>query len=155
MKPTLFLRIASVLTLVHSLMHTVGGVFGKPVPGIAATTDALMRANHFQVFGETRSYWEFYHGLGLGITISLTAEGLLFWFLGSLAKKHAAELRPVLWVFTLAYLAFAVNSYTYFFDGPVVAELVIAVCLLGAIATAKQVSAKQPLHLRTAADTGN
>ncbi len=136
MRPTLFLRIASVLTLVHSAMHTIGGVFGKPLPGIAAITDAIMRANHFQVFGVTRTYWDFYRGLGLGITIFLTAEGLFFWLLGSLAKTYAAELRPVLSVFTLAHTFFAVNSYTYFFYGPVIGEILIAVCLLGAIATA-------------------
>lgn len=137
MKPTIFLRIASVLTLVHSVMHTIGGVFGKPVPGVGAATEAIMRANSFHVLGVTRSYWEFYRGLGLGATIFLTADGLVFWLLGSLARKHAPEIRPILWVFTLAYLVFAVNSYTYFFNGPVVAEILIAGCLLGAIFTAK------------------
>jgi hypothetical protein len=112
------------------------------MPGVAAATDAVMRANSFQVLGVTRSYWQFYRGMGLGVTISLTAEGIVFWLLASLAKKHAAgnlqrDLRPILWVFTLAYLVFAVNSYTYFFSGPVVAEILIAACLLGAILTAK------------------
>jgi hypothetical protein len=137
MRPTVFLRIASVLTLLHAALHTIGGVFGKAAPGIGAATEAVMRANYFQVLGVTRSYWEFYHGMGLGITISLTAEGLLFWFLGSLAKNHAGELRPILWIFALAYLVFAVNSYTYFFSGPVIGEILIAVCLFGAIATTK------------------
>jgi hypothetical protein len=141
MKAPLFLRAASVLTLLHAVLHTVGGVFGKPAPGVGAATDAVMRANHFQVLGVTRSYWEFYHGMGLGITISLTAEGLLFWLLGGLAKKHAAELRPILWVFVLAYLAFAINSYIYFFSGPVIAEILIAGCLSGAIASANRVAA--------------
>jgi len=135
MKPTIFLRIASGLTLLHAVMHTIGGVFGKPAPGIAAATDAVMRANHFQVLGVTRSYWDFYRGMGLGITISLTADCILFWLLGSLAKKHAAELRPVLWLFALAYSAFAVNSYTYFFSGPVIGEILIVACLLSAIFT--------------------
>ena len=30
MKPVLYLRIASILTLIHSILHTIGGVFGKP-----------------------------------------------------------------------------------------------------------------------------
>jgi hypothetical protein len=29
-KPTIFLRVASILTLVHAVLHTIGGVFGKP-----------------------------------------------------------------------------------------------------------------------------
>lgn len=137
MKPTVFLRMASVLTLIHSALHTIGGVFGKPAPGIGAATYAVMQANYFQVLGVTRSYAEFYRGLGLGLTIALTAEGLLFWQLVSLAKKYPAEIRPILWVFASAYLIIAVNSYTYFFNGPVVAEVLIAGCLIGAIATAK------------------
>ena len=137
MKPTVFLRTASVLTLIHSALHTVGGVFGKPAPGIGAATYAVMRANSFHVLGVTRSYADFYRGMGLSMSIALTAEGILFWMLGSLAKKHATELRPILWLFVLAYVAIAFNSYTYFFNGPVIAEILIAVCLAGAIATAK------------------
>lgn len=130
-------RIASVLTLIHSAMHTIGGVFGKPAPGTGAATYTVMQANYFHVLGVTRSYAEFYRGLGLGVTIALTAEGLLFWLLGSQARKYPQELRPILWVFVPAYLTFAVNSYTYFFNGPVFAEILIAGCLIGAIITAK------------------
>ena len=153
MKTVIFLRVASLLTLLHAVMHTIGGVFGKPAPGLAAATDAVMRANYFQVLGVTRSYWEFYRGMGLGITIALTADSLVFWLLASLAKKHAADhmqrdLRPILSVFTVAYLVFAVNSYTYFFSGPVIGEILIAACLIGAIATAKPVEAPQTMPLR-------
>ena len=92
MKPAIFLRIASGLTLLHSILHTIGGVFGSPGPGVAAATEAVMRANYFPAFGQTRSYWEFYRGMGLGVTIFLTAEGLVFWLLASIAKKDAAQL---------------------------------------------------------------
>ena len=40
------------------------------------------------MMGVTRSYWDFYRGMGLGVTISLTAEGIVFWLLGALAKKY-------------------------------------------------------------------
>jgi hypothetical protein len=61
----------------------------------------------------------------------------LLWQLGELAKKDAARLIPILAVLMLGFLAFAVNSYFYFFLGPVVAEVLIASCLGLAIATAK------------------
>jgi len=137
MKPVVFLRIASVLTLIHSVLHTIGGVFGKPDPGAAATAWAAMKANEFAVFGTTRSYFEFYRGLGLGITIFLTAEAIVFWQLGTLAKGEAARLRPVIATFMIAYLVFAANSYEYFFFMPVITEILIAACLGMAIATAK------------------
>ena len=141
MKPVIFLRVASVLTMIHSILHTIGGVFGKPEPGLAAATEAAMRANHFVVFGLTRTYFEFYRGMGLGITISLTAEAIVFWQLGTLAKSDAARLRPVIATFMVAYLAIALNSFEYFFFIPVIVEIVIAACLGMAIATSK---AKEP-----------
>lgn len=143
MKPVLFLRIASVLTLIHSVLHTMGGVFGKPAPGVAAATDAVMRANQFVVFGVTRTYFDFLRGMGLGVTIFLTAEAIVFWQLGSLAKTGAARLRPIIATFMIAYLVFAMNSYTYFFLMPVIVEIVIAACLGMAIATAKS---RVPAH---------
>ena len=89
MKPTVFLRIAAVLTFIHAALHTIGGVFGKTGPGPATVAVQAMKMNQFLLMGHTRSFWDFYRGMGLGATISLTAEAVLFWQLGSLAKTKA------------------------------------------------------------------
>jgi len=136
-KPVLFLRIASVLTLIHAVLHTIGGVFGKVDPGPAAVAVEAMKANQFLLMGNMRSFWDFYRGLGLGATISLTAEGILFWQLSSLAKTDAKRLRPILTTFAVAYSVLAVNSFTYFFLAPVIVEIVMALFLVLAIVTAK------------------
>ncbi|HEY0794982.1 MAG TPA: hypothetical protein VGD64_04305 [Acidisarcina sp.] len=136
-KPVLFLRIAAGLTLVHAVLHTIGGVFGKVDPGPASVAVAAMKENVFPLMGHTRSFWEFYRGLGLGVTITLSAESILFWQLASLAKTDAPRLRPIMATFVISYAVFAVNSYTYFFIGPVITEILIAACLGLAIATAK------------------
>lgn len=147
MKPVIFLRIASVLTIVHAVLHTIGGVFGAIPPGPAAVAVAAMKANDFLFMGKMRNFWEFYHGMGLAVTISLTAEGIVFWLLGGLAKTDAVKLRPVMAMFMLAYLAIATNSYLYFFMAPVIVEILIAMCLLGAIVTAKAaVAAGERVH---------
>jgi hypothetical protein len=96
-----------------------------------------MKMNQFLLMGHMRSFWDFYRGLGLGATISLTAEAILFWQLASLAKTEAQRLRPIMATFLVAYTALAVNSYTYFFLGPVIAEIFIAAFLGLAIVTAK------------------
>ena len=138
MKPAIFLRITSILVLIHAVLHTVGGVFGKPAPGVAMSVAAAMRSP-FQVFGLTRSYSDFYMGMGLGVTIFLTMDAFLLWLLASMAKDNAAHFRPLIAVFALGYLAFALNSYTFFFAIPVVTELLIVACLIAAIITAKPV----------------
>ena len=137
MKAVLPLRIAAVLTFIHAVLHTVGGVFGKTPPGPAAMVVETMKANPVHVLGVTRTLWDFYHGMGLGVSISLTAESIVFWQLSHLAKTAAPQLRPVFATFLVAYLAFALNSYLYFFAAPVIVEALIALCFLWAIVAAK------------------
>jgi hypothetical protein len=135
--PVLLLRAASVLTLIHAVLHTIGGVFGKPDPGPASVAVLAMKTNQFQWMGHTRSYWNFYIGFGLGITIFLTLDAIVLWLLASLARSEAARLRPIILAYAIGYLAFAVNSYAYFFLGAVITEILIVLCLAGAVVTAK------------------
>jgi|SRR6185437_9163027 len=137
MKPWVWLRVASILTLVHSVMHTIGGVFGKTPSGPASVAVAAMQANQFAFMGAVRTYWDFQRGLGLSVTVFLTAEAVVFWMLGSLAKRNARDLRPILVTFFFAYVAFAMVSMRYFFLLAAVMELAIALCLGLAFAGAK------------------
>ena len=140
-KPVLFLRVAAILTLIHAVLHTIGGVFGEVEPGPASVAMEAMKANRFVLMGNMRSFWEFYRGMGLAVTILLTAEAIVFWQLGSLARADAQRLRPVVGTFMVAYAVLAVNSYTYFFFGPVIVEILIAACLGLAIITVKREAA--------------
>ena len=128
--------------MIHAVLHTVGGVFGKVDPGPAAVAVQAMKANQFPLMGNMRSYWEFYRGMGLAVTIFLTFEAVVFWQLGSLARTDANRLRPILATFAIAYLAMAVNSQIYFFLAPVIVEGLIAILLVMAILTAKPQPAK-------------
>jgi hypothetical protein len=136
-KPVVFLRIASVLTLIHSVLHTVGGVFGGVDPGPASVAAAAMKANHFLFMGSMRTFWDFHIGMGLAVTIFLTGVSILMWQLAALARTDGRRLRPMMATLLLIYLAFAVNSYAYFFIAPIVMEGLIAACIGVAFATAK------------------
>jgi hypothetical protein len=140
-KPVIFLRIASVLTFIHAVLHTIGGVFSGPDPGPGAVAYEAMKVNQFMLMGNMRSYWAFYRGMGLAVTIFLTFGAVVFWQLSSLAKSDAVRLRPVLAAFAVAYLAMAVNSQMYFFLAPVIVETIIAVLLVLAMVTAKSAAA--------------
>ncbi len=136
MKPELFLRIASVLTLLQAVLHTIGGVFGKPEPGVQQQAVTAMRTLTFPVMGLTRSYWDFFIGFGLAISLDLVIEGVLLWQLSLLAKQGSPMLRPMLVTFLLGYVALTVNAWVYFFPPPVIAEILIALCLAMAMVTA-------------------
>jgi hypothetical protein len=138
MRTVLFLRIASVLTLIHAALHTIGGVFGKAAPGPQQAAVTAMQVNQFQVMGVTRTFWDFYMGFGLVVSVFLTMEAIVFWQLGSLAKMDALRLRPVLATFLIGFLGVAVVSYRYFFVAPVITEILIALCLGLAIAFARR-----------------
>jgi hypothetical protein len=141
-KPLVFLRVASVLTLIHALLHTIGGVYGSPEPGPQLAAVTAMKANQFLLMGHTRSYWNFYMGMGLGISISLTMEALVFWVLSSIARHDSWRVRPIYPVFAAGYLVFAVNSYEHFFLAPVIVEILIALCLTSAFFTSRPVAVR-------------
>ena len=105
MKPVVYLRIASVLTLIHSVLHTIGGVFGKPEPGWQRGNRG--RDESQPVCGvriDAHAISIFTAGWAWAITIVLTAEAIVFWQLGTLAKTDAARLRPIMATFLVAYL---------------------------------------------------
>jgi hypothetical protein len=146
MRSTLFLRIASVLTLIHAVLHTIGGVFGKPTGAQQAVVD-VMKANEFLVMGVMRSFWSFYRGMGLAVSVALTVEAIVFWQLGSLAKRDPAGIRLVMMTFMVGYLCLAAVSSQYFFPAPVVTEVLIAACLGVAIAGSRQAAMAPPAVL--------
>lgn len=133
MKAVTWLRSASVLTLIHAITHTIGGVYGPAAPGPQEIAVSAMKSNIFPVMGSMRSQWDFYHGMGLAVTIFLTAEAIVFWLLGNAVRKNPTDLRGVLAAFLLGYLALAIVSMRYFFLPPVIVELLIAGCLLMAV----------------------
>ena len=138
MRPTSWLRAAAVLTLIHAILHTIGGVYGTPEPGPQQIAVDAMKANTFPIMGQTRSLWAFYHGMGLAVTIFLTLEALVFWVLGNLIRDDKADVRDLLVIFVIGYMALAANSLRYFFYPPVITELLIAGCLVMAIFSIKR-----------------
>jgi hypothetical protein len=141
MKSVLALRIAAVLTFIHAVLHTIGGVFGKIPPGPATIAVEAMKSNQFVALGVTRTLWQYYRGMGLAVSIFLFAASIVTWQLASLAKTLAPRLRPILLTFLVGWLAMAVNSYLYFFSAPVITETLIAACFLWAIIAAKPAAA--------------
>jgi hypothetical protein len=127
--PQLLLRIAAGLTLVHAVLHTIGGVFGKQASGPQQAVAEVMKSTQFPMMGVTRTFWEFYQGMGLAVSIFLTIEAVLFWQLASIALANRPLIRPILITFLLGYLVLAVVSYVHFFAAPAIFEVLIALCL--------------------------
>jgi len=133
MRPSTLLRTASALTLVHCILHTIGGVLAPPSHG--AEEIALvetMSAHRFDFMGSMRSYADFMLGYGLFVTVALLVDAVIFWQLAALARARPEGLRPIVAVFAVGYVGLAIVSSRFFFIAPVVTELLIAACLAAA-----------------------
>src|SRR5260370_4583248 len=86
MKASLLYRIATVLLILFALGHTLGFRRVDPRWGIDSIIAAL-RSTHFDVQGLNRTYWDFYTGFGLFVTVLLVFIAVLSWQLGSLPKE--------------------------------------------------------------------
>ncbi|HEY3052687.1 MAG TPA: hypothetical protein VGK04_04785 [Thermoanaerobaculia bacterium] len=137
MKPTLFLRIAAVLTLIHCIAHTAGGVLAGPAPGAQASALSVVKSMRFEVMGVSRSYWDFHFGYGLFVTITLLAEAILFWQLADVAKKDVTAVRPIIALFIFVFVAISIVSARFFFVAPVIVEFLIALSLAAAWVSAR------------------
>ena len=144
MTPVTWLRVAAVLTIIHAVLHTVGGVYGAIAPGPEAVAVTAMKANEFMAFGHPHTMWGFYRGMGLAVSVFLVLAAVVLWLLAYLVKRDGALLRPVVFMFAVGFLAMAVISWQFFFIAPVIVELLIAACLVMAAVGLKkeQVSEK-------------
>jgi hypothetical protein len=128
MRPSVMLRVASVISLLFAAGHMLGGLRSWSPPGDTEVLRA-MRAFRFDAEGVSRTYWDFYVGFGHMISVFLLAQAVLLWQLGTLAKTAPIRVRPIVAVFVVAALATAVLAWKFFFAVPLMLALAIAACL--------------------------
>jgi hypothetical protein len=129
MKASLLYRIAAALILLFDIGHTSGFPWSDPRWGVDLTS---MKSTHFQIFGFTRTYWDFYVGFGLFVTVFLLLAAILAWQLGGLPANTLAGMRASALGLALCFIAVAVLSWRYFFMIPIVFSIVISLCLVAA-----------------------
>ena len=129
MKPALLYRIASGLLVLFALGHTLGFRQVDPSWGAEGVVGAL-KSLRFDVQGFTRTYWDFYTGFGLFVTVFLVFAGVLAWQLGSLPQNVLRAMPVVPWTLALSFVGVTFLSWRYFFVVPIAFSAVITLCLL-------------------------
>ena len=143
MKASMFYRIAAVLLLLFDVGHTSGFPWSDPKWGVDLGSMQLTR---FHIMGFSRTYWDFYVGFGLFVSVLLLLAVVLAWQLGGLPPESLARMRGTAWAFALCFVAVTVLSWKYFFSIPIVFSIVTAICLtVAAWLSTKQVS-RPPLR---------
>ena len=128
MKASLFYRIAAVLILLFDIGHTVGFLQHDPEWKVDSLIGS-MKSIHFAIQGFSRSYWDFFVGFGLFVTVFLLLAAAVAWQLGRLDAETVTRVRGIGWSLALCFVVLTFLSFRYFFVLPLIFSIVIAVCL--------------------------
>lgn len=131
MKARILYRISSVLLLLFAAAHTFGFRQTDPKWGVDSLIGS-MRSVRFNAQGFSRTYWDFFVGFGLFVTVFLVFAAVLAWQLGSLAPEPLALMRGPTWTLVICFAAVTILSWRYFFIAPLVFAILITVCLTAA-----------------------
>lgn len=127
MKTRVLYRIAAVLILLFDVGHSAGYPWSDPGWKVDL---GPMRSSHFDVLGFSRTYWDFYVGFGLFVSLFLLLAAILAWQLGSLPPQTLRLMRWTRWALATCFAAVAVLSCWYFFIIPIAFGVMITVCLV-------------------------
>jgi hypothetical protein len=127
MRASLLYRIAAVLLLLFATGHTLGFRKIDAKWGIDSVVSS-MKTVSFEVNGFPRTYWSFYVGFGLFVTVQLLFAAAACWQLG-LEPPVLRSMPGLCWSLVLSFLVVSYLSWRYFFLGPLIFSLLITVLL--------------------------
>lgn len=137
MTTTLLLRIASVISLLFTAGHTLGGLKKWSPMGENEVLKAMTTVR-FEAMGVNRSYLDFFMGFGWSISVAMLLQTLLLWQMASLAKTDAARVRPMIATFALATLVSGVIAWRFIFPVPALFSAVLLIVLVAAYVVAQR-----------------
>jgi hypothetical protein len=128
------LRIASVLILVHLLGHGLGHAgWDKPEdPRMQEVVDA-MAGYKGEFMGATHSMADYYNGYSLIMFFVFAMSISILWSASTFTETHKVVIRKILSPLAIAYLAFSVIEFYYFFAFAGAISLGAAIFILMAI----------------------
>ncbi|HZJ56242.1 MAG TPA: hypothetical protein VFD38_19025, partial [Myxococcaceae bacterium] len=129
MRAPLLLRIAAVLSFLYFLGHSAGMPWTPSEGGETAAVVGGMKSFRFDVAGSVRSYWDFYQGFGLTVSVFMLLESSVLWLLAGLARQEPARVRPFVVAFLIANLAQLALVVRFFFLPPRVLSVANTLCL--------------------------
>jgi len=130
-KASLLYRISSILLLLFAAGHTLGFRQVDPAWGVDGLVQS-MKSIHFNVNGSDRTYWDFFSGFGLFVTVLMVFASVIAWQFGGLPSGTLAGMRVSRWGFVVCFAVVAYLSWRYFFSVPVVFSIAVLVCLAAA-----------------------
>lgn len=131
MGASLLYRISSGLLVLFALGHTIGFRRVDPRWNVDGVVNG-MRSVSFDVQGLHRSYWDFFSGFGLFVSVFLVFAAILAWQFGSMSRERLSAIPIQRWSFAICFVFIAVLTWRYFFAAPGVFSTLVALGLVGA-----------------------
>src|SRR5205085_9254488 len=94
MKSWIWFRALAVVLAIFTLGHTLGSRHAITASPEEAAVITGMQLYRVPVMGFLRSYWEFYRGLSITISVLLAALMVIAWQVGTLSRRNPQEARP-------------------------------------------------------------
>jgi len=139
MRPSLFLRVGAGLTLLFAVGHTLGAFESWSPPGDTPVLQS-MKTFRFDASGVSRTYWDFYVGFGLYLSVLLFLQAVVLWQLATMAREEPARIRPVILMFLVASAIGTYVIWTFIFVVPALFSLACTLCLALGVLTSGRAS---------------
>jgi hypothetical protein len=146
MKPWIWYRALAVILAIFTLGHTLGTRHAVTTAPEEAAVIAGMQGYRVPVMGFLRTYWEFYRGFSVSISVLLAALMVIAWQLATLSRRNPREALPLGVTVLLACVGQAIVSFSYFFTAPMVMSVAAVVCAgIGVALVARDASRVQSI----------
>jgi hypothetical protein len=131
-------RIACYLLVLFCAAHTFGGMFAEESFGVKAdAVFASMKSVQFSCAGAHCTWYGFWFGFGLTVSLFLLVSAIIAWQLDKVTSESWSAVSVIAWALFAIHACNAVISWVYFFAAPGVLQTLVAV-LLGVGALKKQ-----------------
>lgn len=140
MKSRIWLRALSIVLFLFAIGHTLGTAAPRVTRGAreAAVFDA-MQSFRFPVMGFDRTYWDFYRGFALTISMLQLALAVFAWQLGSMSRNTGRAALPMAITLWCSCVGLLVLSGLFFFGGPIAfSALAVVLSTIAVVATTRE-----------------
>jgi hypothetical protein len=130
-----WLRGLAVLLALYALGHTLGTASPKVTRGPRESMVFFaMQSYRFPVLGFERSYWDFYRGFALTISVLMAVMAIVAWQVAAIARRHPADAVPMAVTLLFGSVGLFMLAWMFFFTPPIVFSAVAVGCAGMAVA---------------------
>jgi hypothetical protein len=141
-------RLATYLLALYAAAHTLGGMLSGQSFGPASdAVVASMKAVSFDFNGSSSTWYGFWFGFGLMVSIFLFFSAVTAWQLEKVGPESWPAVSVVAWALVASHVCNAFLSFTYFFAAPGTFATMISILLAVGTVRKQRAFQQHPLAL--------